>query len=382
MGQTKSKENRLLSQKTHFSRKEINHLRQNLQTSSTSNVNHNGITEDVFKETVKKCVPSVSSHDDIFLKRLYAAFDEDDTKSIDFDKFVDGLSIFMKGTSDEKLELSFKLYDVKHDGYLTRPNLERVMIQLSQAATDDDQTNEIKSMVDRMFDDLDVDGDGRLSFEEYKLSVMKEPLIVDFLEQFLAEHHISQHPGRVSSRPESVSSYRSGKSMSHLPHNNNRSSYNGLIPSSSNTSPIHSSSRLSIRVSQAELLEYGHQNVPNHSPTTPGSPTTNISSRSNTNGSPPMAPRSPHHLSRPTSMTSLDAAISTMELSHMDDSSNNNNNNYISKSVSSSNNNTRTNATLPGLKSTTIKNNKESNGPSPISAGNTVSTSSKNNNGY
>ncbi|CAO3594900.1 unnamed protein product [Absidia cylindrospora] len=371
MGQTKSKENRLLSQKTHFSRNEINHLRQNLQTSSTNHVNHNGITEDVFKETVKKCVPSVSSHDDIFLKRLYAAFDEDDTKSIDFDKFVDGLSIFMKGTSEEKLELSFKLYDVKHDGYLTRPDLERVMIQLSQAASDDDQTNEIKSMVDRMFDDLDVDGDGRLSFEEYKLSVMKEPLIVDFLEQFLAEHHISQHPARISSRPESVSSYRSGKSMSHLPHNNNRSSYNGLVSSSSNTSPVHSSSRLSIRVSQAELLEYGHQNLSNHSPTT-GSPTTNVSPRSNGNGSPPMVPRSPHHLSRPTSMTSLDAAISTMELSHVDDSSNNNNNNYISKSVSSNSNNTRKNAT--------IKNNKESNGPSSISAGDTIPTPSMDNN--
>ncbi|KAI8339888.1 hypothetical protein BC941DRAFT_418833 [Chlamydoabsidia padenii] len=47
MGQTKSKENRLLSQKTHFSKKEINHLRQNVQSSSAKS---SGITEDVFKD--------------------------------------------------------------------------------------------------------------------------------------------------------------------------------------------------------------------------------------------------------------------------------------------------------------------------------------------
>ncbi|CAO3592858.1 unnamed protein product [Absidia cylindrospora] len=358
MGQTKSKENRLLSQKTHFSKKEIDHLRQNVQTSSPNHTNQNGITEDVFKETVKKYVPSVSSHDDVFLKRLYAAFAEDDTKSIDFEQFVDGLSVFMKGTPEEKLELSFKLYDVKHVGYLTRPDLERVMIQLSQAASEDDQTNEIKSMVGRMFDDLDVDGDGRLTFEEYKLSVMKEPLVVDFLEQFLAEHNISQHP-RIPSRPASVSSYRSGRSVTH-PHS--KLSLSGLPPSSS---PIHSSSRLSVRVSQAELLDYGHHSLSSHSPTslsTPGSPTASVNLRnnhsgtySNPNGSPSIGPRSPHHLSRPTSMTSLDAAVSNMELNNTDES----NHTTTIKSAS-----TNKGVISSGVPARSTKNNDESNAPS------------------
>ncbi|KAI8342794.1 hypothetical protein BC941DRAFT_413858 [Chlamydoabsidia padenii] len=286
MGQNKSKDTYLLTQNTHFSQKEIDNLRQNVQASTTKNANTNHITEDVFKETVKKCVPGVSSHDNVFLKRLYAAFDEDDTKSIDFQQFVDGLGIFMKGTPEEKLELSFKLYDVKHTGYLTRPDLERVMIQLSQAASDDDHSCDIKSMVNRMFDDLDVDDDGRLTFEEYKLSVMKEPLVVDFLEQFLAEHHISQ-----TSRTSSVSS----SSSSHPQR---------LSLTSSNT--IHSSPRLSIKVSQAELLEYGQQQ---HSPTS--SPTTSLGSRNNNNSSPRQ-----HRLSRPTSMTSLDAAVFIMDLGH------------------------------------------------------------------
>lgn len=103
------------------------------------------------EQTVKKYVPSVSSNDDVFLEQLYSAFDVDDNKAIDFSEFVDGLSVFMKGSPEEKLTcnvfissvwenqsffnawfnaVSFKLYDVNKDGYLTNTELERVMLKL------------------------------------------------------------------------------------------------------------------------------------------------------------------------------------------------------------------------------------------------------------
>lgn len=115
------------------------------------------------------------------------------------------------------------------------------------------------------------------SFEEYKLSAMKEPLIVDFLEQFLAEHHISNFP-RAPSRAASIRSYISNT-------NGNRS------PSSS--------SKLSVRLSQAELLEYSHHQQQH---------------RLSNNSSVPASPTERRPLSRPTSMTSLDAALNTMEI--------------------------------------------------------------------
>ncbi|CDS11042.1 hypothetical protein LRAMOSA03306 [Lichtheimia ramosa] len=284
MGQAKSKENRVLSRKTHFSPKEIRHLRHNLETSTSRRSNHSSITEDVFRETVRKCVPSVSPNDDMFLNRLYAAFDKDNDKMIDFREFVDGLSIFMKGTPEEKLVLSFKLYDVDHDGYLTKPELERVMLQLSRTFSDDeDQTSEIKDMIARMFDDLDVDNDGKLSFEEYKLSAMKEPLIVDFLEQFLAEHHLSTHPRIPSSRSGSIRSFRSSRSNTPKPPGS----------PSSLTAAVAGSRRLSIRLSQAELLDYSnhhHQHRFSSVPTTPTSSSHSIKSQAM--GLPPSPVRS------------------------------------------------------------------------------------------
>ncbi|KAK4517500.1 N-acetylglucosaminyl-phosphatidylinositol de-N-acetylase [Mucor velutinosus] len=281
MGQARSKErqeNNILSKKTHFTKKEIHDLRHKVD--ATIHANNANITQQVFKETVKKYVPSVSSNDDAFLEQLYSAFDVDDNKAIDFSEFVDGLSVFMKGSPDEKLTLSFKLYDVNKDGYLTNTELERVMLKLSGTFSKENRTTEIKEMIEHMFRDFDVDNDGRLSFEEYKLSAMKEPLIVDFLEQFLAEHHISNFP-RAPSRAASIRSYISNTN------NGNRS------PSSA--------SKLSVRLSQAELLEYSHHQQQHRL-------------SNNSSVAAPASPTERKQLSRPTSMTSLDAALTSMEI--------------------------------------------------------------------
>jgi Ca2+-binding EF-hand superfamily protein len=37
------------------------------------------------------------------LEQLYSAFDGDNNNAIDFTEFVDGLSVFMKGSPEEKL---------------------------------------------------------------------------------------------------------------------------------------------------------------------------------------------------------------------------------------------------------------------------------------
>ncbi|OAD79299.1 hypothetical protein PHYBLDRAFT_157210 [Phycomyces blakesleeanus NRRL 1555(-)] len=296
MGQARSKETRDLTRTTHFSSKEINNLRNDVE-SSAKQTDQSSITENVFKEAVKKYVPSVSSSDDVFLKRLYAAFDVNNNQSLDFGEFVDGLSVFMKGTADEKMALSFKLYDIDHDGYLTRSELERVMLQLSHTFSEEDQASEIQQSISRMFDDLDVDGDGKLSFEEYKLSSLKEPMIVDFLEHFLDQHHLSNQP-RPPSRPPSVISYRSNLSAPRRP------------------SPHHNQ-RLSIRLSQAELLEYSlqqqQQRLGSNSPSS--SPRSSLNPSHSPSSSTALYPAripNPHRLSRGTSMVSLDAAISSI----------------------------------------------------------------------
>ncbi|KAF8934262.1 hypothetical protein BGZ47_010439 [Haplosporangium gracile] len=193
MGAKHSKENKDLARRTHFSKREIHTLRREFEKTSNAS-RSNVLTEAQFKEasicpTFRRILHS-SPLDDVFLTRLFSAFDTNpSTKGVNFKEFIEGLSVFMKGTPDEKLELSFKLYDIDHAGYITRPGLERAMTQLHSvvAGSTQDETHQIQELVKRIFDDLDVNNDGKLSLEEYKLNSMKEPLIIDFLSQFLAD---------------------------------------------------------------------------------------------------------------------------------------------------------------------------------------------------
>lgn len=264
--------------------------------------------------------------DDAFLQRLYCAFggDEESQQCLDFSKFVDGLSVFMKGTPEEKLKLSFKLYDVDKDGFISKDELEHVMLQLSKMMADEDkQDEEIQRSIDCMFEDFDVDCDGKLSFDEYKLSAMKEPLIADFLERFLDQHNLSNNPSPTS-RPTSVRSRQSSRSVNNTANN-----------------PNTQQNRLSFRLSQAELLDYSHQqqklalsDSPNMVPSsTTSSPRTSVylpltpattgglspksnspvsSSSTSSNTTSQTRPNLPHRLSRGASMASLDAAMTSM----------------------------------------------------------------------
>lgn len=56
----------------------------------------------------------------LFLERLFNAFDVDNSNNIDCEEFMTGLSVFLKGTPEEKLMLSFRIYDVSRLSFLIR----------------------------------------------------------------------------------------------------------------------------------------------------------------------------------------------------------------------------------------------------------------------
>lgn len=170
-----------LASKSHFSEAEITALRDQFELIGDHNCS---INRSQFSQTISSFVQCWSAGN-AFLERLFDAFDVNGDNTIDFREFIDGLSVFVKGTPDEKMELSFKLYDIHRDGYITQKGLVEVMTQMYATINVDDQGDCINELVGRIFEDLDVNGDGQLSIQEYKLMALKEPMIVNFLEQFL-----------------------------------------------------------------------------------------------------------------------------------------------------------------------------------------------------
>jgi len=183
----KSGEYEHLSKISHFSEDEIQSLYERF--SKVSDKNHE-IKKSQFMEIMTCHVESFSNKSkQLFLQRLFDAFDENHNDSIDFREFIKGLSIILKGSTDEKMELSFKIYDIKHKGYLTRKELEEFTCYMYKTLYPDDEDGEqkMKDMVQCLFEDLDVDGNEQLELTEFKLGALKEPIIVDFLEIFLKD---------------------------------------------------------------------------------------------------------------------------------------------------------------------------------------------------
>ncbi|TPX76842.1 hypothetical protein CcCBS67573_g01912 [Chytriomyces confervae] len=198
----------ILRDETHFTLNEIKKLKTEFQKQAGPGYT---ISKEQFKMTLQKHVQCWSvGAQYLFLERLFDAFDLDRNKTIDFREFIQGLSVFMKGSAEEKMELSFRLYDIDHSGSIEPKELINIMGKMYSAFYNEDQSKKIKEVVEQIFSDLDINGDGSLviisvgppvlrrislrvltssqrkqSLHEYKLMALKEPLIIDFLEQFL-----------------------------------------------------------------------------------------------------------------------------------------------------------------------------------------------------
>ena len=108
-------------------------------------------------------LPQVSSNP--LATRMIAIFDEDGGGDVDFQEFVSGLSAFSsKGNKEEKLRFAFKVYDIDRDNYISNGELFIVLKMMVGSNLKDQQLQQI---VDKTIMEADLDGDGKISFEEF-----------------------------------------------------------------------------------------------------------------------------------------------------------------------------------------------------------------------
>lgn len=95
------------------------------------------------------------------LSEMISSVDDNGDKEIDFEEFL----VLMKsriGERDPEKELkdAFAVFDTDKSGSIDRKELKRLMKKLGQALTE--------AELDAMMDEVDTDGDGVISFQEFK----------------------------------------------------------------------------------------------------------------------------------------------------------------------------------------------------------------------
>lgn len=124
--------------------------------------------------------------DDIILDRVFKNFDADNDTEINMEEWVKGMSLFLRGGKEESLKFCFNCYDLNNDGHLSREEMFQLLKTcLVKGTMEEEQEEATKEFVEQTMKMMDADGDGRISFDDYRKSVTKDKLLLEFLGQCL-----------------------------------------------------------------------------------------------------------------------------------------------------------------------------------------------------
>lgn len=98
--------------------------------------------------------------------RIFQLFDNDGSGTVDMREIVGGFSSLRKCRGDEALQMCFQMYDTDGSGYISRDELASMFRALPEVYLPGDITQPGK--LDEMFDKMDANNDGRVSFDEFK----------------------------------------------------------------------------------------------------------------------------------------------------------------------------------------------------------------------
>jgi len=107
-------------------------------------------------------------------------FDDDNNGSVELEEWMVGLSTAFKGTLEERMDYVFKVYDFNGKGQIHKDELYFLLKDaVVKRPPDEDAEEGVKDLVEIALQLLDVDRDGRISFNDFKTAVTRQPLLLE-----------------------------------------------------------------------------------------------------------------------------------------------------------------------------------------------------------
>lgn len=161
-----------LYKKTHFTRHEVEALvimYNKLTNTKLDRAKFRDLLHNTFNIT-----------DDLLMDRIFRTFDSDNDSLVSLEEWIMNLSIFLRGTMEEKLHYCFKIYDLNSDGFISREEMFSMLKNcMLKQPTEEDPDEGIKDLVEIVLKKMDYDHDGKASLADYKKCVETEPLLLE-----------------------------------------------------------------------------------------------------------------------------------------------------------------------------------------------------------
>jgi len=181
-----------MSKRSHFSKDEVDKL---LDMWGAITAGGTRLDRNKFRDVLHN---TFDMTDDILMDRVFRAFDKDMDSNLSQEEWVLGLSVFLRGTLEERVAYCFNVYDMNNDGYISREEMFQMLKNsMVKQTTEEDPDEGIKDIVELVLKKMDHDHDNRLSMDDFMKSVKEEDLLLEafgpclpdtkYREKFLAD---------------------------------------------------------------------------------------------------------------------------------------------------------------------------------------------------
>ncbi|XP_060914770.1 calaxin isoform X4 [Labrus mixtus] len=118
--------------------------------------------------------------DYMIMDGVFRTFDKDNDGSVSVKEWIEGLSVFLRGSLEEKIKYCFQVYDLNGDNYISKEEMFQLLKNsLNRQPTEEDPDEGIKDLVEITLKKMDHDHDGRLSFADFEKAVREENLLLE-----------------------------------------------------------------------------------------------------------------------------------------------------------------------------------------------------------
>ena len=164
-----------LAKATHFNRNEIEALQAMFR--KTLRPKTDMLDRSKFRDVLHN---TFDMTDDMLMDRVFRVFDKDNDGFINMEEWVTGLSVFLRGTLQERINYCFAVYDFNGDQSLARDEVYHLLKNcVMKNPQEEDPEEGVRDLIDLVMKKLDVNRDGFVSFEDYEATVKTEPLLLE-----------------------------------------------------------------------------------------------------------------------------------------------------------------------------------------------------------